>query len=112
MAFQLQTSYITINRIKTETCTNAFKFNSPSTLTVVKVFNVRATNFLSGALSNSILVEKGAQFITVTTTAGSVITLVSEDVNVGVKAFTSVQAISYGICKLRADLFIYPTPPS
>jgi hypothetical protein len=111
-ALQLQTSYITVKRIKTETCTNAFRFNQPSTLTVSKVFNVRATNFLSGALSNSILVEKGAQFITVTTTAGSAITLVSEDVNVGGKRYTAIQPISNGVCKLKDNLFIYPTPPS
>jgi hypothetical protein len=109
-ALQLQTSYITVNRIKTETCTNAFRFNLPSTLTVSKVFNVRATNFVSGALSNSILVEKDAQFILVTTTAGSGITLVSEDINVGGKAYTSIQPISNGVCKLKGNLFIYPTP--
>ena len=109
-ALQLQTSYITVNRIKTETCTNAFKFNQASTLTVTKVFNVRATNFLSGALTNSILVEEGAQFIVVTTTAGSAITLVSEDVNVGGKTYTATTAISNGVCELNGALFIYPTP--
>lgn len=108
-ALQLQTSYITVNRIKTETCTNAFKFNQASTLTVAKVLNVRATNFLSGALTNSILVEEGAQFIVVTTTAGSTITLISEDVNVDGKAYTSGQAISNGVCELKGALFIYPT---
>ena len=109
-ALQLQTSYITVNRIKVETCTNAFRFNLPSTLTVSKVFNVRATNFLTGALFNSILVEEGAQFIVVTNTAGSAITFVSEDVNVGGKAFTSGQAISNGVCELKGALFVYPTP--
>jgi len=110
-ALQLQTSYIEVNRIKTDLCTNAFSFNSPSTLSINKVFNIRATNLLSGALSNSIFVNEGAQFIVVTNTAGSGITFVTEDTNVGVKAYTSVQAISYGICKLDNDLFIYPTPP-
>ena len=108
-ALQLQTSYITVNRIKTETCTNAFKFSQPSTLTVDEVFNVRATNLLSGALSNSILVKKDAQFIVVTTTAGSAISFVSEDVNVGGKTFTSTAAITNGVCKLKGELFIYPT---
>jgi len=107
-ALQLQTSYITVNRIKIENCTNAFRFNLPSTLTVSKVFNVRATNFLSGALTNSILVEEGAHFIVVTTTAGSAIVLVSEDVNVDGKTYTSAQAISNGVCELKGDLFIYP----
>jgi len=107
-ALQLQTSYITVNRIKIENCTNAFRFNLPSTLTVSKVFNVRATNFLSGALTNSILVEKGAHFIAITTTAGSAIALVSLDVNVGGKTYTSGQAISNGVCELKGDLFIYP----
>jgi len=109
-AFQLQTSYITVDRIKVETCTNAFKFTLPSTLTVSKVFNVRATNFLSGILFNSILVEKEAQFIVVTTTAGSAITLVSEDANVGGKSYTSLQAVSNGVCELKGALFVYPTP--
>ena len=109
-ALQLQTSYITVNRIKTETCTNAFRFNLPSTLTVVKVFNVRATNLLSGALTNSILVDEGAQFIVVTTTAGTDIFFVSEDVNVDGKVYTSGQAVSNGVCELKGDLFIYPTP--
>jgi hypothetical protein len=109
-AFQLQTSYITVDRIKVETCTNAFRFALPSTLTVSKVFNVRATNFMSGALSNSILVEKGAQFIVVTTTAGSAISLVSEDANVGGKSYTSLQAVSNGVCELKGALFVYPTP--
>jgi hypothetical protein len=72
------------------------KFNQASTLTVAKVFNVRATNFLSGALTNSIFVEEGAQFIVVTTTAGSAITFVSEDTNIGGKVYTSVQAVSNG----------------
>lgn len=108
-ALQLQTSYITVNRIKTETCTNAFRFNLPSTLTVSKVFNVRATNLLSGALSNSILIEEGAQFIAVTTTAGAAITFVSEDVNVDGKVYTSGQAITNGVCELKGDLFVYPT---
>ena len=107
-ALQLQTSYITINRIKVENCTNAFRFNQPSTLTVSKVFNVRATNFLSGALTNSILIEEGAHFIVVTTTAGSAIALVSLDVNVGGKTYTAGQAISNGVCELKGDLFIYP----
>jgi hypothetical protein len=111
-ALQLQTSYIEVNRIKTDLCTNAFSFNSPSTLSVNKVFNVRANNLLSGALSNSILINEDAKFIVVTKTAGSGITFVSEDINVGVKAYTSAQPISYGICKLKSDLFIYPTPPS
>jgi hypothetical protein len=109
-AFQLQTSYITVDRIKVETCTNAFNFILPSTLTVSKVFNVRATNFLSGTLFNSILVEKEAQFIVVTTTAGSAITLVSEDANVGGKSYTSLQAVSNGVCELKGALFVYPTP--
>jgi len=108
-ALQLQTSYITVNRIKVENCTNAFRFSLPSTLTVSKVFNVRATNFLSGFLSNSILVEEGAQFIVVTTTAGVAIFLVSEDVNVDGKTYTSGQAVSNGVCELKGDLFIYPT---
>lgn len=107
-ALQLQTSYITVNRIKTETVTNAFKFSQASTLTVSKVFNVRATNFLTGALTNSILVEEGAQFIVVTTTAGSAIALVSLDVNVGGKTYTSGQAVSNGVCELKGDLFVYP----
>ncbi len=107
-ALQLQTSYITVNRIKTETVTNAFNFTQPSTLTVSKVFNVRATNFLTGALTNSILVEKGGQFIAVTTTAGSAIASVSLDVNVGGKTYTAGQAISNGVCELKGDLFIYP----
>jgi len=108
-AFQLQTSYITVDRIKVETCTNSFRFTMPSTLTVSKVFNVRATNFLSGGLSNSILIEEGAQFIVVTNTAGSNIFFVSEDVNVDEKTYTSLQAISNGVCELKGDLFIYPT---
>jgi hypothetical protein len=108
-ALQLQTSYITVNRIKTESCTNAFRFSLPSTLTVSKVFNVRATNFISGFLSNSILVEEGAQFIVVTTTAGAAITFVSEDVNVDGKVYTSGQAITNGVCELKGDLFVYPT---
>lgn len=108
-ALQLQTSYITVNRVKTETCTNAFKFNQASTLTVTKVFNVRATNFLSGALTNSIFVEEGAQFIVVTTTAGAAITFVSEDTNVDGKVYTSGQAVSNGVCELKGDLFVYPT---
>jgi len=111
-ALQLQTSYITVNRIKVDTCTNAFQFSQPSTLTVSKVFNVRATNFLSGGLSNSILVEEGAQFIVVTNKAGSAIILVSEDINVDGKVYTSLQAISNGVCELKGDLFVYPTPPS
>jgi len=107
-AFQLQTSYITVDRIKTEKCTNAFKFTLPSTLTVSKVFNVRATNLMSGALSNSILVEKGGKFIIVATTAGSAIKLISEDANVGGKTYTSTQPVSNGVCKLKGNLFIYP----
>jgi hypothetical protein len=107
-ALQLQTSYITVNRIKIENCTNAFRFNQPSTLTVSKVFNVRAITFLSGALTNSILVEEGAHFIVVTTTAGSAIALVSLDVNVGGKTYTAGQAISNGVCELKGDLFVYP----
>jgi hypothetical protein len=109
-ALQLLTSYITVNRIKVENSTNAFKFSTPSTLTVSKVFNVRATNFLSGVLSNSILIEEGAQFIVVTNTAGSAIILVSEDTNVDGKTYTSGQAVSNGVCELKEDLFIYPTP--
>ena len=108
-ALQLQTSYITVNRIKVENCTNAFRFNLPSTLTVSKVFNVRATNFLSGFLTNSILVEEGAHFILVADNAGSNIFFVSEDVNVDGKTYTSGQAVSNGVCELKGDLFIYPT---
>ena len=107
-ALQLQTSYITINRIKTLTCTNAFKFTQPSTLTVSKVFNIRATNFLSGTLSNSILIEKGAHFIVVTNTAGSAITFVSEDTLVNGKKYSSTQPVTNGICQLKNNLFIYP----
>jgi hypothetical protein len=108
-ALQLQTSYVTVNRIKVENCTNAFRFNQPSTLTVSKVFNVRATNLISGFLSNSILVEEGAHFIVVTTTAGAALTFVSEDMNVGGKTYTTMQAVSNGVCELKGDLFIYPT---
>ncbi len=107
-ALQLQTSYITLNRIKVEACTNAFKFSQPSTLTIANVFNVRATNLLTGLLTNSILIEKGAQFIVVTTTAGAAIAFVSLDVNVGGKTFTSGQVVKTGICELKNDLFIYP----
>jgi hypothetical protein len=108
-ALQLQTSYVTVNRIKVENCTNAFRFNQPSTLTVSKVFNVRATNFISGFLSNSILVEEGAHFIVVATNAGSNIFFVSEDVNVDGKTYSSLQPVSNGVCELKGDLFIYPT---
>jgi len=109
-ALQFRTSYITVNRIKVETCTNAFIFSQPSTLTVSKVFNIRATNLLTGLLTNSILVEKGAQFIVVTNTAGSGIIFVSLDVNVDGKTYTSIQAITNGVCELKGDLFVYPTP--
>lgn len=113
VALQLETSNIKVNRIKTENCTTAFKFLEPSTLRVVKVLNVRATNFITGFIglfTHSILVDEGAQFIVVTTTAGTAIFFVSEDVNVDGKTYTSGQAISNGVCELKGALFVYPTP--
>jgi hypothetical protein len=112
-ALQLETSNIKVNRIKTENCTTAFKFSEASTLRVVKVLNVRATNFITGFFgffSHSILVDEGAQFIVVTTTAGTAIFFVSEDVNVDGKTYTATTAISNGVCELNGPLFIYPTP--
>jgi hypothetical protein len=113
VALQLETGNVKVNRIKIENCTTAFRFNEPSTLRVVKVFNVRATNFLTGffgLFTHSILVDEGAQFIVVTTTAGTAIFLVSEDTNIDGKTYTSEQAVSNGICELKGALFIYPTP--
>ena len=107
---ELITSNIKIERIKIEKGINAFKINQSSTLRVTKVFNVRATNFLSSLIfSNSITVSKGAHFIAVTTTAGRAIFFVSEDVNVGGKTYTASTAISNGVCELKGALFIYPT---
>ena len=115
-ALQLETSNIKVNRIKTENCTTAFRFLEPSTLRVVKVLNVRATNFITGIITgsfglftHSIIIDKGAQFIAVTTTAGTAIFFVSEDVNVDGKTYTYNQAISNGVCELKGALFVYPT---
>ena len=115
IALELDTSNVKINRVKIENCTNAFKFNETSTIRVVKVFNVRATNFVTVAFLSifyyhSILVDEGAQFIVVTTTAGTDIFFVSEDVNVDGKVYTSGQAVTNGVCELKGDLFVYPTP--
>jgi hypothetical protein len=112
VALQLETSNIKVNRIKTENCTTAFRFLEPSTLRVTKVLNGRATNFITGLMgsfTHSILVDEGAHFIVVTTTAGSNILLVSEDINVDGKTYTSVQAISNGVCELKGALFVYPS---
>jgi len=108
LALELDSSNIKINKFKTINCEYALEINNQSTLRVMMIFNVRATNFLSEALSNSILIDKGAHFIVVTTTAGSAIILVSEDLNVGGKSYTSTQSVSNGVCKLKGDLFIYP----